>query len=60
MTKERGGSFKMMKDGLAQANEALQQVQSDQALAEKLANEGIDGTATISSRARRTAHFHYE
>ena len=47
MQKERGGSMKMMKDGLAQANEALQQVQSDQALAERLANEGVDGTATI-------------
>jgi hypothetical protein len=47
MKKERGGSFKMMKDGLAQANQAVQQVQSDQALAEKLANEGVDGTATI-------------
>ncbi|HSK49243.1 MAG TPA: hypothetical protein VK889_01985 [Solirubrobacterales bacterium] len=47
MTKERGGSFKMMKDGLAQANEAVQQVQADQELAEKLANEGVDGTATI-------------
>lgn len=45
--KERGGSFKMMKDGLAQANEAVQQVQADQELAEKLANEGVDGTATI-------------
>ena len=47
MKKERGGSFKMMKDGLAQANEAVQQVQGDQVLAEKLANEGLDGTATI-------------
>jgi VCBS repeat-containing protein len=47
MQKERGGSFQMMKDGLAQANEAVQQVQADQALAEKLANEGVDGTATI-------------
>ncbi len=47
MQKERGGSMKMMKDGLAQANQAVQQVQSDQALAEKLANEGVDGTATI-------------
>jgi len=47
MKKERGGSFKMMKDGLAQANEMLQDVQADQALAEKLANEGVDGTATI-------------
>ena len=48
MTKERGGSFKMMKDGVAQANEMLQQVQTDQATAEKLANEGVDGTATIN------------
>ena len=48
MQKERGGAFKMMKDGLAQANQAVQQVQSDQALAEKLANEGVDGTATIN------------
>lgn len=47
MTKDRGGSFQMMKDGLAQANQALQDVQADQALAEKLANEGVDGTATI-------------
>jgi len=49
MKKERGGGFKMMKDGLAQANQMVQQVQSDQALAEKLANDGIDGTATIIS-----------
>lgn len=47
MQKEQGGAFKMMKDGLAQANQAVQQVQSDQQLAEKLANEGVDGTATI-------------
>jgi hypothetical protein len=47
MKKERGGSFKMMKDGLAQANQAVQEVQSNQELAEKLANEGVDGTATI-------------
>ena len=47
MQKDRGGSLKMMKDGLAQANQAVQQVQSDQALAEKLANDGVDGTATI-------------
>lgn len=47
ITKEQGGMFKMAKDGLAQANQAVQQVQADQALAEKLANEGVDGTATI-------------
>jgi hypothetical protein len=37
----------MMKDGVAQANQMMQQVQSDQVLAEKLANEGVDGTGTI-------------
>ena len=47
MKKERGGSLKMMKDGLAQANQIVQGVQADQELAEKLANEGVDGTATI-------------
>jgi hypothetical protein len=47
MKKERGGSLQMMKDGLAQANQAVQQVQADQELAERLANEGVDGTATI-------------
>ena len=49
MKKERGGSLKMMKDGLAQANEMVQGVQEDQQLAERLANEGVDGTATIVS-----------
>ena len=47
MKKEQGGSFQMMKDGLAQANQAVQQVQADQELAERLANDGVDGTATI-------------
>src|SRR3954449_13094461 len=49
MKKERGGSLKMMKDGLAQANEMVQGVQADQELAERLANEGVDATATIVS-----------
>jgi hypothetical protein len=49
MKKERGGSLKMMKDGLSQANQMVQGVQADQELAEKLANEGVDGTATIVS-----------
>ena len=48
-TKKRGGMFKMMKDGLAQANEMVQDVRADQALAEALANDGVDGTATINS-----------
>lgn len=47
VTKEQGGMFKMAKDGLAQANQMVQQVQTDQALAERLANEGVEGTATI-------------
>ena len=47
MKKGQGGSLKMMKDGLAQANQAVQQVQADQELAERLANEGVDATATI-------------
>ena len=51
MKKERGGSLKMMKDGLAQANEMVQGVQADQELAERLANEGVDGTATIVQMA---------
>ncbi len=49
MKKDRGGSLKMMKDGLAQANEMVQGVQADQELAERLANDGVDGTATIIS-----------
>ncbi|HEY5977047.1 MAG TPA: hypothetical protein VIT85_04255 [Solirubrobacterales bacterium] len=49
MKKEQGGSLKMMKDGLAQANEMVQGVQADQELAERLANEGVDATATIVS-----------
>jgi hypothetical protein len=47
--KKQGGMFKMTKDGLAQANEMVQQVQADRALAEGLANEGVDGQATIKS-----------
>lgn len=48
-TKKRGGMFNMMKDGLAQANEAVQQVQANQAMAESLANEGVEAMATIKS-----------
>lgn len=49
--KKSGGMFKMTKDGLAQANDMVQQVQADRALAEGLANEGVDGRATINSLA---------
>ncbi len=47
--KKQGGMFKMAKDGLAQANEMVQQVQADQATAQNLATEGVDGRATIHS-----------
>jgi hypothetical protein len=59
-TKKRGGSFKMMKDGLAQANQAVQQVQADQALAERLANEGVDGQATIKSMIATGKEVNYQ
>ena len=59
-TKKRGGSFKMMKDGLAQANEAVQQVQTDQQLAESLANDGVDGQATIKSMVATGKQVNYQ
>ena len=59
-TKKRGGSFKMMKDGLAQANEAMQQVQADQQTAESLANEGVDGQATINSMVATGKQVNYQ
>lgn len=49
--KKSGGMFKMTKDGLAQGNQMLQQMQANQALAEGLANDGVDGQATINSLA---------
>ena len=60
MKKERGGSLKMMKDGLSQANEMVQGVQADQQLAERLANEGIDGTATIVSMQATGANINMQ
>ena len=60
MQKERGGSLKMMKDGLAQANEMVQGVQADQELAERLANEGVDGTATIVSMQATGANINMQ
>jgi hypothetical protein len=60
MKKERGGSLKMMKDGLAQANQMLQGVQADQELAERLANEGVDGTATIVSMQATGANINMQ
>jgi hypothetical protein len=35
-----------LKDALSQSKDALQQVQADQATAERLANEGVDAQAT--------------
>jgi len=60
MKKERGGSLKMMKDGLAQANQMVQGVQADQQLAERLANEGVDGTATIVSMQATGANINMQ
>jgi hypothetical protein len=60
MKKERGGSLKMMKDGLAQANQMVQGVQADQELAERLANEGVDGTATIVSMQATGANINMQ
>lgn len=59
-TKKRGGSFKMMKDGLAQGNEAMQQVQADQQLAESLANDGVDGQATVKSMVATGKQVNYQ
>lgn len=50
-TKKRGGMFRMAKDGLAQANETMQQFQVSQALAQDLATGGVPGQATIHSLA---------
>ena len=48
-TKKRGGMFKMTKDGLAQANETMQQFQASQELSQDLVANGVPGTATIHS-----------
>lgn len=50
MQKERYGTKnprKIPKQGVAEANDALQQVQTDQALAQRLAAEGLRGEATV-------------
>jgi hypothetical protein len=48
-TKKRGGMFRMAKDGLAEANQTLQQFQATQGLAQTLATDGVEGQATIRS-----------
>ena len=58
--KKQGGMFNMMKTGLAQANEAVQQLQADQGLAESLAAQGIDGKATIKSQVATGKYVNME
>ncbi len=58
--KKRGGMFKMTKDGLAQANEAVQRVQADQQTAESLANDGVDGQATVNSMVATGKQVNYQ
>ena len=40
---------KMAKDGLAEANQTMQQFQATQGLTQTLATDGVDGQATIRS-----------
>jgi hypothetical protein len=47
MGKEMGGERPSMKEGIAQAKEALQDVQETQAKQQKLMQSGVQGQATI-------------
>jgi hypothetical protein len=49
-----------MREGLKMANEAVQQVQADQALAEQLANEGVEGKATINQLQATGKQVNYQ
>ena len=52
MQKEQYGTnnpFKIMKQGVGQASEMMEQVQADQAKAQKLMSAGIAGQATIQA-----------
>ena len=49
-----------LRDAVKQGKEALQQVQSDQALAERLANEGVDATATINQLQATGKQVNYQ
>ena len=51
-----GGSFKMMKDGVAQASQAMDQMAGDAQKAQHLMANGRQGTATISD-IRQTGMF---
>jgi hypothetical protein len=59
-TKKRGGMFNMMKDGLAEANQAVQQLQASQGLAESLSTNGVDGKATIHSMVATGREFNLQ
>jgi hypothetical protein len=59
-TKKQGGMFNMMKDGIAQASDAMEQLQSDQQLAEDLANDGVDGQATVKSMVATGKQVNYQ
>ncbi len=49
-----------MRDALKQGKEAMQQVQSDQALAERLANEGVDATVTVNQLQATGRQVNYQ
>jgi hypothetical protein len=49
-----------LKDTLAQSKEALQQVQADQATAERLANEGVDAQATVNMLQATGKNVNYQ
>jgi hypothetical protein len=49
-----------MRDALKMGAEAVQQVQADQQLAEHLANNGVDGTATINSLVATGKQVNYQ
>lgn len=49
-----------MRDGLKQAKEGLQQVQADQATASRLANEGVDATATVNMLQATGTNVNYQ
>jgi hypothetical protein len=49
-----------MRDALKQSKEALQQVQADQATATRLANEGVDATATVNMLQATGKNVNYQ
>ncbi|HKH13851.1 MAG TPA: DUF3592 domain-containing protein [Solirubrobacterales bacterium] len=49
-----------LKDALSQSKDALQQVQADQATAERLANEGVDAQATVNMLQATGKNVNYQ